>query len=231
MAHVVSLSALLLISWLTPAVAQEDCSIAYDFDSSALHIGTIRSKIRKSPFEPGLGVGEGAYVVAGDEVVIGSQTAEFVCALYVNSQGETTQGWLKARDVTVTNIEPMPPEKWLGKWTAGEWHNIEIKKSTTPGWIDFVGEAAWANSAQAAKNGGLHEGGIGADVPIVDGIVGYTSNNLEFDKYFPYDAEAEKSGNCAARLKVLSRRYLMVEDNRLCGGANVSSSGFYVKRK
>lgn len=231
MAKAAPLAAFLLVSWLTPAAALEDCNIAYDFDPGALQIGTIKSKIKKSHFEPGLGVGAGAYVVAGDEVVIGNQTPELVCALYVDGRGKTSQGWLKSKDVTVSTIGVVPPEKWLGKWTAGEWHNIEIKKSTTPGWIDFLGTAAWANSAEAAENGGLHEGSIGADAPIIDGIVGYTGNNLEFDKYFPYDEKAAEGYNCAARLKLLSRRYLMVEDNRWCGGANVSSSGFYVRRK
>ncbi len=40
--------------------------------------------------------------------------------------------------------------------------------SKTLGWIDFEGSAAWANSAEAAENGALHEGGIGADAPIID---------------------------------------------------------------
>ena len=231
MARAILFSALLLISGLSPAEAQEDCNIAYDFDPGVLQIGTIKSKIKKSHFEPGLGVGAGAYVVAGDEVVVGNQTSTFICALYVDRRGETTQGWLKAGDVSVKRIGPIAPAQWLGKWTAGEWHNIEIKKSKMLGWIDFIGTAAWANSAEAAANGGLHEGTIGADAPILGGIVGYTANNLDFDKYFPYDEKAADDGNCAARLKLLSRRYLMVEDNRLCGGANVSSSGFYVRRK
>ena len=231
MMRAATLAVVAILSGSSPALALDDCSVAVDFDAGALRIGIVKAKVKKSQFEPGIGANPGNYVVAGDEVMIGSQSTEFLCALYVSDKGEATEGWLKTEDLTVKLATAMPIEKWLGKWTAGEWHNIEIKKGKTPGWIDFTGESAWANSAEAAENGGLNEGSIGAVAPIIDGMVGYTADRLDFDKYLPYDEKAAERFDCAARLKLLSRRYLMVEDNRNCGGHNVSSTGMYVRKK
>ncbi len=231
MGHSAPALVLATLCFVGPAAARDNCNIAYDFDQGALRLGKVKPVVRKTFFEPDNVNEPNVYVIGGDELVIGEQDGTYVCALYVNRKGVETMGWLKAADIEVSPVGDVPFKQWLGKWTAGEWHNIEIKRSKTPGWIDFVGEAAWAASEEAAQNGGLHEGGIGADAPIVNGVVGYSVKDWTSSEYVPYDEKAAERYMCAARLKVLSRRYLMVEDNRNCGGANVSSTGFYVRAK
>ena len=149
---------------ITGARAEETCSGTYGFDEEGYTLGKVKANVKRSYFQGDDGVPSKPYVVRGDAVMVTNRKPDAVCAVYVSRKGDETSGWLNLDDIDTSTIPEMKPRAWVGKWTGGEWHNLEISAGKK-GWLSVSGVAMWANSAEAMENGGAHEGSVGGDAP------------------------------------------------------------------
>ncbi|MDH3495028.1 MAG: DUF3298 and DUF4163 domain-containing protein [Acidobacteriota bacterium] len=150
----------------------------------------------------------GAYVVAGDELIVQREYGDFSCVWYQPAKGSETVGWVRS-DQIETRVDPSrPPRSWVGDWNHAS-NQIMIKQSPSEK-LHVYGTAIWQGMGD-----NVHIGEIDyLDFPDVDVLrVG--------DGPGKYD--------CRVRLRRLGR-YLLVDDNLQCGGVNVSFNGVYVKK-
>jgi hypothetical protein len=204
------------------ALASNECS---DYSGP---MGVARVKAKRSYFyEPKERI-TSAYVVKGDEVITGASDGTLTCSDFYNAKGQETYGELLSSDLEDISRTPLPPAAWLGKWMSGDWQHVKFIKSSKPGWLRMVGDAAWASSEENYKAGNVNVGELDEEAPLENGQFGFTAT--DGGGYKPYDAKAGDDLKCAARFRLLSSRYLWVEDSQACGGHNVSFSGTYVRQ-
>lgn len=222
------IGAVALTVFASPALAREECgypSIAVEDNDTQL----ARVLVAKARFIDETDRSMKAFVVKGDELLVGGTDGGFVCATFINSRGVSTSGWLKQDDVALRVSDVPPIKAWFGDWTAGEYQNLTIKRGSKKGWLAVSGEAYWAANDEAARNGGIHEGGVGGEAPLESGMIGFTQT--EDGSYQPYSETAGDDYKCAIRLRLVGTAYLAAEDSRSCGGANVSFWGYYARGK
>lgn len=205
--------------------AAESCEGTYIYQDEGYDEAKVKSTVKRAHFLADDGTPLKPYVVRGDEVMITDRKEGAICAVYVSRKGDETKGWIKTADVDVSKNSGQKLGVWLGKWTRGEWGNIEINANKKKGWLSVGGEALWAANAEAMKNGGVNEGGMGGDAPLENGVLGFTMT--EDDTYIPFSGA--KEFDCAVRMRMVGASYLLVEDNNNCGGHNVSFSGLYAR--
>lgn len=173
---------------------------------------------------------EKAYVVAGDRLIVSGTVGDFVCAHFVapRKRGKETfdeivrAGWLTSAD-----LAPEPaakPPVWTGDWARVE-AAIIIQAGRQPGMLAIKGDATFGSmDPDRVRRGAVNMGEIAADVRPVDGGLSFAMGDKGA---IPVKKAAET--DC----KVWMRRvgpWLLVEDNRQCGGANVSFSGLYARK-
>ena len=161
----------------------------------------------------------GAYVVAGDAVLLAPGEADgYVCAAFARAGTETT-GWLPAAAVVP---DAAAPGDWAGRWVAEE---SRIRITTAVGGLKVSGEATWGTGdPDRVRRGGVHIGEVEGTAMPHDGVLAFTVGD---DGTLPYEAGDETS----CRIRMLRRGpYLVVHDNMGCGGANVSFTGLYRRR-
>jgi hypothetical protein len=207
---------------IDPALASNACG---DYSGP---MGVARVKAKRSFFyEPKERI-TAAYVVKGDEVITGASDGTLTCSDFYNAKGQETYGELLSSDLEDISKLPLPPSEWLGKWVSGEWQHVTFTKGSKPGLLRMVGDAAWASSEENYKAGNVNVGELDEEAPMENGQFGFTATDGR--GYKPYDEKAGDDFKCAARFRLLSSRYLSVEDSGACGGHNVSFSGTYVRQ-
>ena len=151
-----------------------------------------------------------AYLVPGDEVVTSRTFGDWVCAWYQPARGTETVGWLAAdRLGAVATVENAPLASWLGTWN---FYDDEVRLSRGPraDVLSVSGDATW----QGVNPGNVHVGELsGAGTPV--------GNVLKL---------GEDPEDCQATLRLVGP-YLLVSDNKQCGGVNVTFDGVYRKKK
>ena len=163
-----------------------------------------------------------AFLVAGDAVLINARRGDLVCATFANTKGLDTAGWLPASALQMNaHASAAVPSGWTGTWKRIE---AEIRiKPALHGELVVDGTAVWgSNDPGRVRKGTVRNGEI-AGKAKPDG-----------DALFFADAPADSFDNapstdCAIRMRRIGP-YLLVEDNKACGGMNVSFSGIYVRR-
>lgn len=173
---------------------------------------------------------EKAFVVAGDRVIVSGAVGDFVCAHFVaprNRDKETFQEIVRSGWLTSADLAPEPPARppvWIGEWRRVE-ASIAIKAAATPGMLAIRGEATFGSmDPDRVKRGAVNVGEISGDVTPVDGGLSFAMGDKGA---VPVTKAAET--DC----KVWMRRvgpWLLVDDNRQCGGVNVSFSGLYARQ-
>ena len=173
---------------------------------------------------------EKAYVVAGDRMIVSGSVGDFVCAHFVapRKRGKETfneivrAGWLTSAD-----LAPEPaakPPAWTGDWTRVE-AAIAIRAGRQPGMLTIKGDATFGSlDPDRVKRGAVNMGEIAGEAKPLDGELSFAMG----DKGAIPVTKADET-DC----KVWMRRvgpWLLVEDNRQCGGANVSFSGLYTRQ-
>lgn len=119
--------------------------------------------------------------------------------------------------------EPLPQlQDWYGKWQGYFGDKIEIKAAKQTGQLEISGEATYG---PAFPGGGVNEGVIYAEVSPSAAWAGFTETN---EATLPFDVGEEYY--CRVQLRRIGR-WLFVEDNDHCGGANVSFTGTYRRVK
>jgi len=132
----------------------------------------------------------------GDPVVVSRVEGDWTCGYLVTRKG-ASQGWVRSKDIRVIDFDPKPPlSAWAGTWVQGD-NRIRIQSSKVPGKLALTGEA--------------YRHGFGDNV-----------HSGEFS------SEADPAGNhlhleddaCQIDLALIGK-YLLANDNNMCGGMNV----------
>lgn len=162
---------------------------------------------------------KGAFLLPGDQVVVTRVDGDKGCAEYHNpaksADNDETAGWLPLARLALKS----PAPDWVGRWGDSETAitakpqkdkiRIDAKMDLQLGSGDEGGEfAALVDGAQSQAKFGYE--------PSYDGQAG---------KLLPYQDKVGP-GICQVKLKQLGR-YLVVGDNHMCGGINVSFSRIY----
>jgi len=165
-----------------------------------------------------------AYLVPGDEVLVDTAGGPYVCTFFKSQAGTETRGWLPRAAVQIAPPEPAPLKQWDGKWQRDRDAQIVIK--STQNELEVSGDTMWGNrDPQRVKRGGVHVGELsGKGKPRGQTLaLGWDPDRSTFS-----GLKDEPPTDCAAKLDLYGR-YLVVEDNRGCGGINVSFTGIYVR--
>jgi len=159
---------------------------------------------------------KGAFVVAGDQVVVSRIHDEWACAEYIApGRDDETAGWLPL--ARLRQISPAPD------W-AGRWGDRDVAIVAKP-----QGDAIRIDAQ--TKMGFGHGTEYGQFAAVVDGRQSRAKFGYEAgedghqEKLLPYQDKAP-AGVCLVRMAQLGR-YLVVGDNHMCGGVNVSFSRVY----
>jgi len=167
-----------------------------------------------------------AYVVPGDEVLVDAAEGPYVCAFFKSQRGAETRAFLPRAAVQIAPPEAQPARQWAGNWERDREAQIIIKSSGDE--VQVSGSALWGSyDPQRVRRGSVHVGELeGKGRPRGQTLaIGYDPDRSDFPP-----GKDEPPNSCAAKLELYGR-YLVVEDNRGCGGLNVSFTGTYVRVK
>jgi hypothetical protein len=149
------------------------------------------------------------YVIANDQVIVSRTLGKFACSWFQPRRGTGTTGWIETDRLKWTgSIKPPGISDWIGTWRTDGTNFIRIKRAKKAGELDIEGEA----TAGLAPN---------------TGELGHTAKPSGDTMKF---ADAEGEGSCEVEMQLVGK-FLIVDDNLKCGGANVSFSGVYQKRR
>ncbi|REJ78849.1 MAG: DUF3298/DUF4163 domain-containing protein [Acidobacteria bacterium] len=147
-----------------------------------------------------------AYVIGGDELLVARSYGDFVCAWYQPEKGNETVGWIKLEDVRAAT-GPEETASWTGEWIFGE-NDLKIENIGV-GALSIKGNAFWKGTGD-----NIHIGEVD-DQGTPNGRVMSIGGTDEYD--------------CRVKMTRVGK-YLIVSDNKNCGGVNVSFDGVYVRR-
>ncbi|WP_370178018.1 hypothetical protein [Alteriqipengyuania sp.] len=152
-----------------------------------------------------------SYVIDGDNLVVGRRIGDFVCAFYPSTQGGTA-GWINIGALHIRPLDARPPlARWLGAWSDGMSADVDILSKDGRTYI--VGEAFWPARPEENEWISIHIGEVNDRLAIAGHRATYADENL-----------------CELELTLLPD-FLLIADNRKCGGANVSFSGVYTRAR
>ncbi|MGN6819409.1 MAG: hypothetical protein ACTHJR_12135 [Sphingomonas sp.] len=155
-----------------------------------------------------------AYVVTGDVVLLGRVRGGAIEAQFGNGVRET-RGWLPLSAVALIPITVPSLSDWRGNWVRDDEANIDITSGGRPGTLSFAGTALWnSHDPEARERGSVHVGQIDTKGTPRAGRVSL----VDFD------------GDCKIRARRIGP-YLVIADNYFCGGASVTFSGIYKRRR
>ena len=163
-----------------------------------------------------------AFVTSGDVVLVEKLTGGYACVSYVSQRAVETGGWLPAPALELTAAPDTPkPGDWTGQWKRVE---AAIKLRVSGDSIVAQGDATYG----ASDPGRVQRGAV--NIGEFSGSSRPRGNMLAFGGGYdgakpPGDKDAT---DCQVRLRLFGR-YILAEDNRMCGGHNVSFSGVYVR--
>lgn len=139
----------------------------------------------------------GAYLVPGDRVLVAGVGEGFACAWFSGGAGVTV-GWLPADGLTARAHADAGP---VGAWGA---RDADLAISREGEQLLVSGTATWMSGSS------VHVGELDREVLVEEG------DALLLDTDW----------GCHVRLRTVDR-WLVVDDNNHCGGANVSFTGVY----
>ena len=162
---------------------------------------------------------KGAFLLPGDQVVVSRVDGDKGCAEYLNPAkgpyNDETAGWLPLARLALKS----PAPNWVGRWGDSE-TKIIAKPQKDKIRIDATTDL---------QLGSGDEGGEFA--AVIDGTQPLAKFGYEPDydghagKLLPYQDKVGP-GICQVKMNQLGR-YLVVGDNHMCGGINVSFSRVY----
>jgi hypothetical protein len=153
-----------------------------------------------------------SYLIKGDEIIVAREWGKWACVWYQPRKGSETVGWIPSANIDKTPmVYGVGPSDWSGKWTSYE-NTIEIAPTNEKDVFQITGTAFWKGLGD-----NIHIGELDAKATHSEGMI-------------RYGAETEGEYACRATLRLLPG-YLVVSDNLNCGGANVSFSGVYRRKK
>jgi len=146
----------------------------------------------------------------GDTVVVYQAEGDWTCGYLTQSKG-AGPGWVRSNDIRPVSFDAAPPlDAWRGTWASGE-DRIRIQTSKAPGKVELKGEAVWHGRTKDAVNTGDFEGDA---APV--------GNHLHFVE--------SGTDSCTVDLTLIGK-YLVANDNNLCGGENVRFWGIWKRAR
>ena len=150
-----------------------------------------------------------SYVIEGDRVIVGRSLGEFVCAYYPSPAGGSA-GWVRYEALRVFPVDRNPGlASWEGRWTRE--NNPEVTITVEDGEAKIMGVAFWPGRPETTEWPSIHIGEIDGRLHIEGPLASYADDNL-----------------CELELTLLAD-FLVISDNRCCGGVNVTFSGVYTR--
>ena len=146
----------------------------------------------------------------GDTVVVYQAEGDWTCGYLTQSKG-AGPGWVRSNDIRPVSFDAAPPlDAWRGTWANGE-DRIRIQTAKAPGKVELKGEAVWHGRTKDAVNTGDFEGDA---APV--------GNHLHFVE--------SGTDSCTVDLTLIGK-YLVANDNNLCGGENVRFWGVWKRAR
>ena len=213
---------LLLLCCAAPAAAQADGNPphwcrngAFPSDSDQFRVAQVRGRRGERAYfhkdddgcpAAGAKCRERAYLVAGNEVVVSRTYGDFACAWYQPARGPERVGWIETARLDLSAAAARPaPARFVGQWTHYE-NFIDLRPGRGAGRLKVEGQAYWHGLGD-----NVHVGELAGEVAPS----GHT---------FVYEDDT-----CRVTARLVGA-YLVVSDNKQCGGVNVSFDGVYRKR-
>jgi hypothetical protein len=166
-----------------------------------------------------------SYLAPGDRVIVSRANGAFACVDFIDAKRIPHPGWLPAGAVDREVTSPPTLTDWSGAWSEIE-ARIRLKPSSKAGALAISGEATWGGlDPERIKSGAVHIGSIeGVAAPVGASLSFAMGDN---DATLPVDQG--KDADCKVWMRRLGP-YLLVSDNKNCGGANVSFQGVYTRK-
>ena len=141
----------------------------------------------------------------GTPVQIYRTEGDWTCGYFSSREG-AGPAWIRTSDLRILSYDTQPPlSAWDGIWAGGE-DRVRIRAGVSRGTLHLTGNARWHGA-----NDNVHLGDIGGDAAP-------HGNRLHF-----VDGNA---GSCTIDLTLLGR-YILANDNDMCGGMNVHFWGIW----
>jgi hypothetical protein len=229
--------ALLFGPALVQPVAAQECPSPNEADFGALDLARVKTGAPRLNFtESGCTPSRTqtcrmrAYVTPGDAVVIGPVFDANACATYTDTKGRMTSGILPNDRLEAFKPPVAPtPAALVGTWLREE---AEIKIDLKPGQrgaMAFEGEATYgAKDPERVKLGAVNTGSFEFDHTPMTNVVSVGLSMGAGGETVTVARKEAKEDDCQIAMIALGP-YLIVEDNRMCGGLNVSFTGVYRK--
>jgi hypothetical protein len=145
----------------------------------------------------------------GDPVVVYQAAPDWTCGYLSQSKG-AGPGWVRSKDIRLLSFDAAPPlDAWLGTWANGE-DRIHIQTSKTPGKVELQAEAVWRGRKDVVHTGDFA------------GEASPAGNHLHFVE--------SGADSCTVDLTLIGK-YLVANDNNLCGGENVRFWGIWKRAR
>jgi hypothetical protein len=148
----------------------------------------------------------GPYVVAGDELLLGKTHGQWTCAWF-NGKKHESVGWVANADLV------QQPAQQITDWT-GRWRFYN-----DPGRIDIEQK----NGRYRVDASTIHRTPASENMGSMTGEMKVNGNRAHFG-----GADGPEQYECVADFTRVGR-YLVVRDNRACGGVGVSFDGVYTR--
>jgi hypothetical protein len=194
--------------------------------STAGRIHFVKDAIRQRGCpSAGPNCSERAYLVPGDRVIVIKQHGAFVCTTYIDAKGGDWTGFLPADAVAADTAPPVAVRDWLGNWSR-----LEADITVTAGKagneaLRITGNATWGSGDSGrVKRGAVNTGEFEADIKPA-------GDRLSFAVGDGATVSIDKADDISCKVWMrLIGPWLVVNDNKSCGGHNVSFRGFYSHR-
>lgn len=152
-----------------------------------------------------------AYLVPGDQVLVGKRSADWACVWYQGRKHESVS-WVPARNIALLPAPPLDPVRdWVGTWSDGL-STIRISAPKAGGKLQISSRLRWDGGVGPDGERRMNFGGMQAAIEVQGA-----------------KASASDSNNCQVALTRIGR-YLVADDNGECGGMNVRHTGMYFRR-
>jgi hypothetical protein len=151
-----------------------------------------------------------AYLVPGNEILVGKRTADWACVWYQGRKHEFVS-WVPRKNVVLLPAPPLHPVRdWVGLWSDGL-STIRLSPSKEGGKLRISSSLRWDGGVDPAGERRMNVGGMTGTIDLH----GVKATGAE--------------GDCQVTLARIGQ-YLLADDNGDCGGMNVRHTGMYFRR-
>ncbi|WP_322051702.1 hypothetical protein [Paraburkholderia bannensis] len=158
-----------------------------------------------------------AYVLPGDTLLVSKRRNGFRCAFYPNKGGGSA-GWVTDDRIEEIAVDQAPAlRQWTGTWMDGDNKIVLGMRGKA---LHATGEAYWPSKQPSAHFPG------GPNLGDLEAVATPAQNTVKF-----VEGSGDSSSDVCRVSASLVGAWLVVGDNQMCGGENVSFSGVYRRQR